>query len=75
MLYCFDLALNEWHTGLAESIAPDGGPGSNIIVVRVQPLDNSWLQNGSSICKISIHMMSLPWSPSDAIFSANPGCM
>ena len=27
--------------GLAENIAPDGGPGSDVIVVRLQPLDNS----------------------------------
>ncbi len=39
------------HPGFAENIAPDGGPGSDITVVRLQPLDNSWLQDGSRICK------------------------
>ncbi len=35
------------HPGLAENVAPDGGPGSDIIVVRL--LDNSWVQDGSSL--------------------------
>ena len=73
------------HPGLAENIAPDGGPGSDIIVVRLQPLNNSWVQDGSTGLKnhlaprqlvcimIFIHMMSLPGPPSGAIFSANPG--
>ncbi len=39
-----------WHSdasrpGSAENIAHDGGSGSDIIVVRLQPLDNSWVQD------------------------------
>ena len=35
------------HPELAENIAPDGGLGSDIIVVRLKPLNNSWVQEGS----------------------------
>ena len=31
------------HPMLAENIASDGGPGNDIIVVRLQPLNNSWV--------------------------------
>ncbi len=56
--------MTQYHPGLAENIAPDGGPGSDIIVVRLQPL----------VCiMISIHVMSLPGPPSGGIFSAIPG--
>ncbi len=37
------------HPGLAENIAPDGRPGIDIIAVRVQAIDNSWVQDDSSI--------------------------
>ncbi len=50
-LECENVSLH--HSGLAEIIAPDGGPGSDIIVVRFQPRDNSWVQDGSSNCKIN----------------------
>ncbi len=49
-----------FHPGLAENIAPDGGPGRDIIVVRLQPLD-----------LYSYDVTT--WAPSGAIFSANPG--
>ncbi len=42
------------HSRLGENIAPDGGPGCDIIVVRLQPLDNSWVQDSSSTWAISI---------------------
>ncbi len=61
----------QFHHGLAENIAPDGGPGSDIIVVRLQPLDNSWVQDGSSICKTKCarwgHWVGARWFT--AIFS------
>ncbi len=42
ILVCLNLEMSGLnHPELAKSIAPNGGTGSNIIVVRLQPLDNS----------------------------------
>ncbi len=35
------------HPGVAENIAPVGGPGSHVIVEGIPPWDNSWVQDGS----------------------------
>ena len=45
---------------LAENIAPDWGPESYIVVVRLLPLHNSWGQNGSSICKTLVFFSEPP---------------
>ncbi len=39
---------------LGENIAPDGGPGGDIIGVRLQHIDNSWVPNNSSTWEISL---------------------
>ena len=41
-----DLALTI-HPALADNIAPNGGPGSDVIVEGIPPWDGSWVQDGS----------------------------
>ncbi len=40
-------ALGMSHPGVAENIAPVGGPGSDVIAEGIPPWDNSWVQDGS----------------------------
>ena len=52
-----------FHPGLAENIAPDGGPGSYIIAVRFHPLDNSWVQEPISLY-YDLHSYDvISWAP------------
>ncbi len=40
-------AHDVFHPGVAENIAPAGGPGSDVIVEGIPLWDNSWVQDVS----------------------------
>ena len=61
------------HPEVAENIAPDGCPGSD--VMSSIKLYKKKLKRCRNFCPpiLKFSMMSLPGPPSDAIFSATPG--